>query len=844
MRVQRMNNGSDPPTYRRLSMLTAIVAVVTASPAAAQVGATFVPPASTQFDITGFIQAATLDLTCAGANPLPTPPLTGGQPCGGTVTVNGHLITIPKNTIVIFPAAAWSWQEVFDNAPAPYGPTQSGLALADIPTPLSTYEVHVTGNRVNDQYIAGLVHIAQQDLNSGAGYINWIDYTVGELRIGGKIGDPTTGARVRINDTVGRFGRVMSPDVRFVVDDANPTIASGTGFPMCFPRVDPTKIDPATGQLADDPLCPQGNRPVDPTTGVPQMTFYTNDPTLVGGNVLPSAFYQAPLEIGDYVTFAGTLVKDAPAGGFLAGDGPTAGPMTSTTTTYISAHTIINNTAIYTAPGTSPVYVSVDTSLIGTGGLTVLGAGEATIRTRFEGITTDPTRQIHLFAVDVNADGSTTDRDFGTIYPDPGPPAGAVKGRWRFRPPCLAYGSTPTKPDKECVYGPSGTFLPPPRELRALVVNGDGSFVFNAPITASSPTTANGIVYGQYHAPINEYIFPENIPGTAVVENNFNAIQFLTNGGYTSSGGTVAGVLSPWPSNVVPTPACTPPTASTGGPYSVATNGSITLTGSATGTATGMTFSWTVTAGALSSTTTASTSYTAPATASTATVTLTATNGCGSNTATSTINVTQGAPTLSPIASVTVYSGTNVSLTATGSNLTGGSFVWTQTGGAPLASPNPINTSTTSNTLAFTPLLAPGQLQDVLTFSVVYNTPTATSNTVTVSVTVNPVPDVVSITPPAKYRIGKQRLDLTATSNVISPNVVLTLQPYTTTTGTTFDPTASLGSAQFTNTGNGLYTLTLVGCPEPAPGSTLTVTSNLGGKGTLLLSTANYIIKS
>ncbi len=42
--------------------------------------------------------------------------------------------------------------------------------------------------------------------------------------------------------------------------------------------------------------------------------------------------------------------------------------------------------------------------------------------------------------------------------------------------------------------------------------------------------TANGIFYGQYHAPIGEYIFPENIPGSPIVENNFNTIAFLSTG--------------------------------------------------------------------------------------------------------------------------------------------------------------------------------------------------------------------------------------------------------------------------------------------------------------------------
>ena len=136
------------------------------------------------------------------------------------------------------------------------------------------------------------------------------------------------------------------------------------------------------------------------------------------------------------------------------GGGPTAGPwpVAGTPVTYISAHTISNNTAIYTFPGTNPAYVATEVTIIGTGGLTALGIGEAVIRTRFEGMTSDvdPTgaaqRTIHLYGIDLDpTTGATSDRDFGTISVDPGPEngLGAVKGRWRFRPPCLPFGTVP-----------------------------------------------------------------------------------------------------------------------------------------------------------------------------------------------------------------------------------------------------------------------------------------------------------------------------------------------------------------------------------------------------------------
>ncbi len=116
--------------------------------------------ASTQFDVTGFIEEAWLDPAC----------ITNAH-CGGTIKVNGHVITVPKETIVILPANALTWQELFAQAPVPYGlattPPYSGLAKADCPPPsiphtypLTTYEAQVVGNRVGDEYRAGLIYIS------------------------------------------------------------------------------------------------------------------------------------------------------------------------------------------------------------------------------------------------------------------------------------------------------------------------------------------------------------------------------------------------------------------------------------------------------------------------------------------------------------------------------------------------------------------------------------------------------------------------------------------------------------------------------------------------------------
>jgi hypothetical protein len=794
-------------------------------------------PASSQFDITGFIQTA--GLGGAGTGPGV------GAHMGGTITVNGHVIIVPSETIVILPANALTWQELFAQAPAPYTGVATGMALADVPAPLTTYEAQVIGNRVlggpggADVYIAGLIYISQHALNTGAGYINCINYATGELRVGGLIGNCTVGARVQLNDPLnpgvgtGRFGRPTSPDPRFTSDQDNPTISAMTGFPMCIPRV---LADPNIIGNPDDPLCPRTQRPttgnpacVAPTTaGVPCTSFTMAAPPVAPGAPLDPTV-QAPFEVGDYVTFAGTLVADP---GFTAG--PTAGPWPGIANTYISAHTIVNNVAIYTATGTNPAYVTVNVFIMGTGGLTVIGANEAAIRTRFEGFTTDvdtslgqlAQRNIHLFGIDLNpATGATSDRDWGTIGVDPGPPAGAAKGRWRFRPPCLPFGSVPTKPVTQCVMNVANSFLPPTREVRAVIQG-----AFTAPITPASPVAANGIVWGQYHAPILEYLFPEQLPGLPIPENNFNTMPFLAAGGYTSSAGTQVGVLNPWPSNIPPPPPpCTVlPAANAGGPYTVATGGTITLNGSATANDPILSFLWTAVRGTFDNASLANPVYTAPLVALPPdTLTLTVTTCAGSNTASTTVTINAAnAPTVNPITAMSVFSGQAGVMPVTGSDpnvpaLTPLTFAAVQ---APAGTLNPFTVTQvppTGATINFTaPVLPAAQLvPTVVTINVTAtntgNVPSASQPT---TVTVNPTQDV--ITPvSAEYRTGLRRLIITV--NDANPFVTLTLQPYLTTAGTTYNPDPAAGGVgnTFSNAGGGVYTLTINNVPAPVCGN-------------------------
>jgi hypothetical protein len=844
--------------------------------------------ASTQFDITGFLQSATVDAACVAAAGASLD--VQGNPkvahCGGTAQINGHTIIVPAETIVILPANALTWQELFVHAPAPYGfggaatnnadnsNNTTGMALNDVPKPPTTYEVQMIGNRVigggQDRYIAGLVHVSQQDLNSGAGYINCMNYATGEMRVGGTPGSCANGTRVRINDPAvvdtnndgipdtGRYGRANTPDDRFQVDQDNPTILAETGFPMCFPR---TLADPNIAGNADDPLCPRANRPVisspvvDTSDIVPQPNtlianqFYTvfrmDSPANVDANTCRTASglarpctdprKQAPFEVGDYVTFAGTLIQDGGANGGY----------------YISAHTITASLGIYTQPGIDPAYVSIEVALIGTGGLTVFGAGEAAVRTRFEGMSTDETRLVRLYGIDINPlgqdgvagtadDGQTSDREWGTIKPDIGPPTGAVRGRWRFRPPCTATVAT----DKACTPPPAGQFIPPTREVRAVI---DGLSQFqpgtivpnpNSQVPGSGPEkfSANGINYGQYHAPIGEYIFPENVPGTAVPENNFNTINFLSYGGYTSITGVQAGVLSPWPSSVNPPPLVCATVTLNGAPYSVANGGTIQLSGSvAAGANTPVTVKWTAGTGVLgsanendlagaltnSSTTTPSFNATGLA-AGVYNVNFEAANICGVSVASSTITVQAAPPpTINPIQNQTVTAGNPVTIIATSASLPAPTWAWAQTGGpaaVAIAQTPAAGTATGSSRIDFP---TAGLPIGTYTFSVAATNVNGTSPNTNVSVTLTTaVPATITFGGTLEYRISKQRLVMTATST--NPAITsMVLQPYLTESGTIFDPATLGANLSVSLITPGSWTITAVGAPRPA--------CNLGG---------------
>ena len=520
------------------------------------------------FTTIGFLQAAVV-------NGSECPDLPSTQ-WGGTATVNNLSIVIPCNTVLQMPAATFRWADLFDSHG--FTSTQSPVAELTLPVSGSTFgghhfrfpstEIRIEGNNVGGRYIAGLVYMSQQSINSATGLITGFDYEQGVVLVAGSNGIE---ARLQINDPIGRFSKGQSPDSRFSVDSENPTIRATTGYPMCVPRKHPSQDD--------DPLCPQRNRPlaqkgcrtledagiVLPTglrfAPIPPEAKYCNAfvmkappgtpvttamPTVwIASSAEPDSRQQAPFAIGDLVTYSGTV---------LQGDGQ--GPGGSDT---ISVHTMTANVGIYTQPGTLPAYLAIGEFRVGTFAPVTTFNGvpqEEQDRIVLEASVTDILSIVDIYLVDIDATtGRETQRwitpgimtggigavgsnghniDGGITTQFFGPQPGRVRLAARRAVPDVL--TSPTRYARVAVRS-----LCDPAN-----VNGSAALVG----TAAAPTSAaksveclkrapaaNGLYSGQYLAPNYNFIFPENlIPGDSIVPNNFWEMGFLVSGEGPGSG--------------------------------------------------------------------------------------------------------------------------------------------------------------------------------------------------------------------------------------------------------------------------------------------------------------------
>ena len=568
----------------------------------------------TGFDVTGFIQSATVaadNTMCPNTPNQDATRKAAGLPnlLGGTAKINGVTITVPCNTVVQMPANTVSWADFVNSAlPAEYDATGAlkGFKTTGSGSP-QQYELRVVGNTVGTDNRAALIYISQQTTNAGSGIVKSIDYKTGRMLVDNGLGKTMI---VAINDPLGRFGRPTSPDVRFSVDDQNPTVHAGTGYPMCIPRslTDPALTNKVPGP--DDPLCPQKNRPlakngcrnftaagllVLPKSGelpapvaadvfckayvMPPVTASAGIAGLVsaqGARALtaPDARQQAPIEAGDFINFSGTL--------FPLGDG----------TDYISAHTIEVNVGIHTQPGTAPSYVAIGEFGLGpvdpppapAVGLPINFNGvaaEFSSRIFLEASTTDVVTPVDIYYMDAQLDGTIHNRwvtPFNmTGECDPAPavaPAGGVLGgncfgtqggistqytgpqnmRARIRaikPPALLLNQPGryVRVVSRTMCLPTQKLMVDANNIPVFTPNGDQAIDTSAQDACiqNAPVMANGITAGTYFAPVFEYIFPENTQvGQPIIPNDFWDLPFLVNGEGPTALGKV-GPLEPVP---------------------------------------------------------------------------------------------------------------------------------------------------------------------------------------------------------------------------------------------------------------------------------------------------------
>ncbi len=501
------------------------------------------------FTAIGFVQDARVDNAACPSLPR--------RQWGGAATINGITITIPCNSIVQMPAATYTWSELF--------PIDGGSDVAQ-PVSLSlkgqvsggafaypSNEIRIEGNIVAGRHIAGLVYISQQSLNTGAGFITGFEVESGVILIGNSASGPAR-MRLQLNDAKGRFSKGQSPDERFNVDDANPTIRAATGYPMCVPRTDPS--------VADDPICPQRNRPkaaagcrsmgmagialrlgrdmAAPAPGQVYCSgFVMGDPAMALAGQ-PLATHQAPFEIGDYITYSGTLLK---------GDGK--GPNGSDT---ISGHTVIANVGIFTEPGTLPSYIAIGEFRISsfTPNPVINGiVQEEQDRIILEAFTTDLYSIVDVYLVDLNpATGEETQRWITPASMTSG--VGGIGSNGHLITGGITTqrtGPVPGRVRLAATRAVPGILTSPTRYMRVVArslcdpanINGTAPlFGAKTPVDVSClkrAPVANGLFAGQYLAPVNEFIFPENrLPGDIPVPKNFWDLGFLATGEGTGTG--------------------------------------------------------------------------------------------------------------------------------------------------------------------------------------------------------------------------------------------------------------------------------------------------------------------
>lgn len=335
--------------------------------------------------------------------------------------------------------------------------------------------------------------------------------------------------------------------------------------------------------------------------------------------------------------------------------------------------------------------------------------------------------------------------------------------------------------------------------------------------TSSDSAGPPSLFYGEEELVNGEILLPMSAPPNRVTV-------------VSEHGGSAEMLVSTTPATSTPVP----PTANAGPDRTVRSADVVTLSGFGTGTSP-LAYLWEQTGFGglppvtLSGSAQLNATFTAPFVDAPTVLTFQFTVSNSEGDAVDTISITVNPPAppiVDHIEALSVTADQQVNITATGTDPGGHlplTFRWTQTSGTPVVlSPNPFDGAT----ISFTASLPVGTPSTTLQFQVVATNQLGIESAAEfTSVTINAAADTVTITQ-VRYRADRGRLTVTATSSVVDPGVVLTLQPYTDVDGNTVQ------GGPMINLGGGLYQIVLTGVTQPAGGESIRVTSSLGGSDT------------
>jgi hypothetical protein len=333
--------------------------------------------------------------------------------------------------------------------------------------------------------------------------------------------------------------------------------------------------------------------------------------TVAPGNIAgpsdPDPRQQAPLEVGDFITWSGTLVRDAnrPA---------PATNRSRPSTNLIWVHTIEANVGVFTQPRTLPAYLAVGEFRVGvdpqpSGAPGVALPVETTNRFGFEAFTTDVASLVDVYFTDLNPGAGAPAQSYRwiTVEGVTNTLADQLAGRDPFATSAqpfgggiqtqfidAAVGRARVHQNKVPAIDPTAGLCPttggsracavtqsPTRYIRAVLrslcaptdagpagtptgnpgnLDGGAFFSVNGPrpplpgaaagdgSCLQSAGFANGLFTGQYAAPTTEFIFAENVvAGASVPASNFWQMDFLVRGEGGVGGNSSAPQLPrPW----------------------------------------------------------------------------------------------------------------------------------------------------------------------------------------------------------------------------------------------------------------------------------------------------------